>query len=996
MSQQATGFGNIQISVNESESVHITVNGQLAVKLASPAFPRPIYEGDLQEIDLLKAAHAAVPFVGRHEFLDECKDWCLSPRAVSFRVLAGQGGAGKTRFAFEFYSRMRKQADWGAYFLRFLKDEAKEVALWREIKVPNALLIADYASDYAKPLADLLRSLTESPPKAGCRIRVLLMARTADWEQGWLNSLKSARTGEEVDRLFHPREPIHLPAFTAEERREIFEATVKRFADVNHKSPPPIPELEVFERVEVAERLADPLTLMMAAATALHAGSAAALALNRTELAFEVAGTLVAERMKGAVADHQGLFLHLAAFATLCGGLGKAEALQLLSSEADATGLGRVADPEAFLERLQAWLPAVEKEQEQAAEDWIGAIHPDIVGEAFVIGKAKNAHLRGGEAAVLRAYQCRSSGTVSTVIRAAQDFSFTVTKPRPEPLAWVEKLIQAAESKGDLAKMLELSDAMPQSSVILRGTALRIAQLVAERVRISHGPSDDTEVRSLLASSLNRLSNRQSDVGQRAEALATAHEALKLYRELAEQNRAAFLPNLAMSLNNLAATQSDVGLRTEALATARESLELRRELAEQNRAAFLPNLAASLNNLAVRQSGVGLRAEALATAHEAVELYRELAEQNRAAFLPDLAMSLNNLANRQNEVGQRAEALATAREAVDLYRELAEQNRAAFLPNLAASLNNLGVMQRGVGQRVEALATTREAVELCRQLAQQNRAAFLPNVAASLNNLAVRQSALGLRAEALATAHEALELSRELTEQNRAAFLPDLAMSLNNLANRQSDLGQSADALATAREAVELYRELAEQNRAAFLPNLAMSLNNLANMQSEVGQRAMAMATAREAVELIRELAELNQAAFLPDLAGSLTNLANAQSEVGQRAEALATAREGVELYRALAEQSRATFAADFARANLSLGLILMAQGQHADAAAALAEGIQVIIPELKNYPEAHWELCLALVRDYLEAAQAGRVDVDEALLTEVTGLLRPYLEESH
>ena len=160
MSQQATGHGNVQISVSESEAVHITVNGQLAVKLAAPAFPRPMYEGDLQEIDLLKAAHAAVPFVGRGQFLKEFEEWCLGPRAVSFRVVVGQGGAGKTRFGYELYGRMRKQSDWGAYFLGFLKDEAKDVDLWREIKVKNALLIADYASDYAKPLGDLLRGLT--------------------------------------------------------------------------------------------------------------------------------------------------------------------------------------------------------------------------------------------------------------------------------------------------------------------------------------------------------------------------------------------------------------------------------------------------------------------------------------------------------------------------------------------------------------------------------------------------------------------------------------------------------------------------------------------------------------------------------------------------------------------------------------------------------------------------------------------------------------------
>ena len=46
--------------------------------------------------------------------------------------------------------------------------------------------------------------------------------------------------------------------------------------------------------------------------------------------------------------------------------------------------------------------------------------------------------------------------------------------------------------------------------------------------------------------SLNNLSNRRAELGDRAGALAAIDEAVTLYRELAAANPAAFTPDLAM------------------------------------------------------------------------------------------------------------------------------------------------------------------------------------------------------------------------------------------------------------------------------------------------------------------------------------------------------------------------------------------------------------------------------------------------------------------
>jgi tetratricopeptide (TPR) repeat protein len=86
-------------------------------------------------------------------------------------------------------------------------------------------------------------------------------------------------------------------------------------------------------------------------------------------------------------------------------------------------------------------------------------------------------------------------------------------------------------------------------------------------------------------------------LGRREEALKPTEEAVGIYRELSESNRA-FLPYLASALNNLGAHYSNLGRREEALKPTEEAVGIRRELLESNRA-FLPDLASSLGVLGV-------------------------------------------------------------------------------------------------------------------------------------------------------------------------------------------------------------------------------------------------------------------------------------------------------------------------------------------------------------------------------------------------------------
>ena len=147
--------------VAASHTVVVQANGKDALELTAPAFPKSLPQGTVREVNLLKAAYGVVSFEGRSALLEDCIDWCFDAREISGRTLVGVGGAGKTRFAYELYRHLRNTPDWDARFAYF--------ALLRQLE----------------------------PVPAGRRLRVLLLARTASWGQGWLASLRTGiRRGE--------------------------------------------------------------------------------------------------------------------------------------------------------------------------------------------------------------------------------------------------------------------------------------------------------------------------------------------------------------------------------------------------------------------------------------------------------------------------------------------------------------------------------------------------------------------------------------------------------------------------------------------------------------------------------------------------------------------------------------------------------------------------------------------------------------------------------
>ncbi|MFL5351079.1 tetratricopeptide repeat protein [Archangium sp.] len=841
---------------------------------------------------LLNARYEVVPFheQGREELLSELDQWCDEGPSVAVRLIHAEGGAGKTRLAIE-WTRRRKALGWAAGFL------AKPVpGDWFErlcgLGQP-VLVVIDYAESRSDLREALMRALRYAKQEGAShqlqRIRILLLARNnGDWWQSLRqdDTALAAWLDETPPRLLPP-----LVSVTAEQE-QVFQEAAEKFAKMRGK--------------EYVKRASFPLTnahseqvlyVHMAALAAVEglafeANTLMEVILNHEERFWEAR----AQQDDVVRSLHRSLARQMVAAATLQGGLTTPSTASAVAGRL----LGRTpsADEQALLLLLQR----IYQRTGMTSDMFLPALEPDLLGEGMVC-RVATPKLKGDrvpddwinrlfppeeeQRVVVVGMEVlgRASATQPVVVRPWIERLLTVSFQQRARLALEavkaiglhtalselgDILADRLEMDGDAALAREFEAAgIPESTISLR----RVAEWTSRTLLTALPSLEDERVLAERARLLISLGNRSGALGRREEALQATHEAVEVYRVLAERNPDAFRPSLAGSLNNLGIRMNALGRREEALQATHEAVEVYRALAERNPDAFRPNLAMSLNNLGIRMSALGRRAEALQVTREAVEIYRVLAERNPDAFRPSLAGSLNNLGNWLGELGQPAEALQATIEAVDVCRELAKRNPDAFQPDLAGSLNNLGNRLGELDRHEEALEATRETVEVFRELAKRNPEAFWPALAGGINNLGNRLDELGRHAEALDTTREAVELRRELAKRNPNTFRPDLATSLHNLGVTLSELGQHKEALQVMREAVELRQELAKHNPDAFRPKLATSLNNLGKKLSTLGRHGEALEATREAVENLWPFFEQHPAAFAGNIATMLRQL---------------------------------------------------------------------------------------------------------------------------
>ena len=812
--------------------------------------------GKPHEIDVIRPFTRSIDMVGRETELDDLRAWLHKETPISVRVLTGNAGYGKTRLALELIEEVVFQG-WHAGFLT--REELKRFREQRDLagwgwNAP-ILTVVDYASASARDLHAWLKELADNAvwysaeARHGFPLRLLLLERQAERGSGWWAEVFGRGDDAAVlEKLADPAEPVALrPLDDADQRRAILTKTLASLGSA--VTLPAVGDDSDFDRRLTELSWAGvPLLLMLAAATAAREGFGQVLAMGSQDLAFSVAETELARILK--VVESQNvstslapLVKHVAAVATLRQGLTSEAAREMIERESEELGYNLPHGSAALRDALVMALPN--------DGGGIAAVEPDMIGEALLLDVWREDSIQALPA-IARAYVADPDVVAKTVIRTCQDY---VIRGHRHPLNWLEKI--RADST-DLYALLHLCNAMPTHTLELREIAAELDNAVVRQVAPPAGDMRDLNQVMILAASLNNLSNRFSDLGQRERALAAIEKAVLLYREVTR-----ILP--------------DVGR---------------------------PGLANSLSNLSKFFSDLGQRERALAASEEAVEIFRALAAARPDAFRPDLAMSLNMHSICFSHIGRREEALAAIEEAVAIRRALAAASPDAFRPHLSQSLLNLSACLSNLGRQEEALAAVEEAVTIGRALAAARPDAFRPHLGQSLLNLSACLSNLGQQEEALAVVEEAVTIGRALAAARPDAFRPDLAMSLNNLSNCFFDLGRWEEGLVAIEEGVALYRDLAATGPDAFRPDLAKSLSNLSLRYSHCSRYDEALVTIEEAVATLREPFLAQPIAFMQQMGSMLSGYLERCKEVGREESDPALWTSIVETFQRLKDQS--------------------------------------------------------------------------------------------
>ena len=303
------------------------------------------------EVQLLNPRFRSIPYIGREEDLDRLFTWLNEPGAVSFQAVAGRGGSGKTRLAYRFLDGTEERAPyrWHAGLLepnRFPEALASErFRCWRSRR--PMLIAIDYAASCTEMLARNaiaeLYSSTMTARESDAPLRVLLLERHADKDQGWYKTLLTA-AGDRVEEFF-PHEPIQLANLDVNARTSLLDAGLHAacvFDRRMHATSRPrvtLPAGASFAKRLETKKLEDPLVLLMAALVGHVRQDLDSLNLDRVELAATI-GLHERRRIESLVRPGRLPFLplHLTAYVTLTGRLTGPELEAVCREEMEAFG----------------------------------------------------------------------------------------------------------------------------------------------------------------------------------------------------------------------------------------------------------------------------------------------------------------------------------------------------------------------------------------------------------------------------------------------------------------------------------------------------------------------------------------------------------------------------------------------------------------------------------------------------------------------------------
>jgi eukaryotic-like serine/threonine-protein kinase len=315
------------------------------------------------------------------------------------------------------------------------------------------------------------------------------------------------------------------------------------------------------------------------------------------------------------------------------------------------------------------------------------------------------------------------------------------------------------------------------------------------------------QARSQLAAAYNRVGSIQTEIGSKAEALASHRRALTLWEALADDD-----PANPDTRSGAARSHTYVGILLratrrpdEALRSYENGLAIAQSLARDHPtiARYKGELAWCLSNIGTVQAESGRADEAIRSQESALAIREGLVRDDPAdpQLQRDLAWCQNDLGIAHEAAGRPAEALTSHRQALALWEALAgdDPTNPDTRSNIARSHTFVGILSRAAGHPDEAMPSFERALAIEQALAREHPAVarYKEELAWCLNNIGAIQAGSGRADESIRSQESALAIREALARDDTADF-----EHLSGLARYQRDLGMAHEAAGHPAEAL--------------------------------------------------------------------------------------------------------------------------------------------------------------------------------------------------
>ena len=244
------------------------------------------------------------------------------------------------------------------------------------------------------------------------------------------------------------------------------------------------------------------------------------------------------------------------------------------------------------------------------------------------------------------------------------------------------------------------------------------ALAVTEQNPVAHGAVAGALIHPEQAMTQQDIEDPVVDTEQKRMQEAQRHheEALKIYRQLAEQNPAVYQEYVAMLLKDLGNLDRYQNRLDEARQHYEEALTIYHHLPRSKSDANLYPVAMLLNEYGTLDGIQNRWDDQRLHYEEALESYRQLAQQKPETYLPYVARTLNDLGTINLRQNRTDEARACYEEALKDYRQLAKQEPGTYTRDVAGTLTYLGFLNRGENRIEESRTDYEEALTILQKL----------------------------------------------------------------------------------------------------------------------------------------------------------------------------------------------------------------------------------------------------------------------------------------